>query len=94
MPGRCGVNGRRCESPVSSAQEGFQTSRGGIAVAKLIDDAVLFLDPCFKAEIAPGAAQQRDALVDRFDRVIPELKGESRGYLAMGREVLRRVPVE
>jgi hypothetical protein len=85
---------RAMRLPREFSQGGLSDIVGGIGVAKLIDDAMLFLDPCFKGEIPPGAAQQRDALLDRFDRVIPELKGGSRGYVAMGREVLRRAPVE
>jgi hypothetical protein len=67
---------------------------GGIDTEQLIRDATVFLDRYFSGQTPPTAAERREQLIARFDRAIPDLAKEARGYLAMGREVLRRVPIE
>jgi hypothetical protein len=66
----------------------------GIDTEQLVGETVTFLDRFFAGNPSTAAASHRDQLVARFDRAIPELQKEPRGYLAMGREVLRRVVFE
>jgi hypothetical protein len=64
---------------------------GGINADQLVRDTITFLDNCFSSQVSPTAGEDRNRLLTQFDRAIPELNKEARGYLAMGREVLRRV---
>jgi hypothetical protein len=66
---------------------------GGIDADQLIHDATAFLDRCFSGQVPPTADEDRKRLIAHFDKAIPDLNREARGYLAMGREVLRRVPI-
>ena len=50
-----------------------------------------FLDRYFSSDESEAAVQERDRLVARLDRAIPDLTKEARGYLAIGREILRRI---
>jgi hypothetical protein len=66
----------------------------GVDLARLIDDAMSFLENCFDGDRTSDAQERRDLLMDRFSQAIPHLSGEPRGYLAMGLEALRRAPIE
>ena len=66
---------------------------GGIDTDQLVRDTITFLDSCFSGQEPATADEDRNRLLSQFDRAIPELSKEARGYLAMGREVLRRVGI-
>ncbi len=67
---------------------------GAARVVDGIDLVLLATEVDAFPRVAPSLREERRAgLLRRLDLVLPPLTGEARGYFAMAREVVRRLPV-